>query len=184
MKKTHSIVRGVPLALGLALVTLLSGCGGGVTNPPPPPPPPPVPPAAITARGAGVLVVHPSADSRFVVALETPIRITETGGGTADWNFARMQLFLGGKEVERFELGADFINNAGFKRIAANQNKTYSIIFRSNADDFDDIVMTLGFSDLKDGRQFTAEIGLATFENIDISIIPLSIPTHRIMRLD
>jgi hypothetical protein len=135
---------------------------------------------AITARGAGLLVIHPSADSRFFFAFETPIRITETAGGTADWNFARMQMFRKGAEIERFEIGADVIDRAGFKRIAANSNRAFSVAFRTNQDDFDDIIITLGFSDLKDARQFTAMFDLGTLDGVDISIIPLSIPSHRI----
>jgi hypothetical protein len=185
MKRLFSVVGGAPLALGLALVTLLSACGGGggggdVVLPPPPQ----IPTATITSAGAGALVIHPSADSRFVFAFEAPVRISETAGGTADWNFARMQMFLGGKEIERFEIGADIINTAGFKKITANQNKVYTIYFRTNQDDFDDIVMTLGFSDLKDGRQFTSTINLNTFSDVTVSFEPVHLPHHKIVRVD
>ena len=82
--------------------------------------------------------------------------ITETAGGTADWNFgARIQLFRRGQEIERYELGADVIERAGYKKIAARSNQLYTIAFRFNNDDFEDGAVTLGFSDLKDGRQFT-----------------------------
>ena len=180
MKNVPSISRPRRVLTGLALVASLAACGGDSKVVPPPPTPPPVPAAAITSRGAGLLVIHPSLDSRFFFAFEAPIRITETAGGTADWNFARMQMFLKGAEIERFEIGADVIDRAGFKRIAANSNKVFSVAFRTNQDDFDDIVITLGFSDLKDGRQVTATVPLATFDDVDISIIPLSLPGHRI----
>ena len=180
MMNCQAVARQGRLLGGLALAATLGACGGGGTTNPPPVTQPPVPAVAITSRGAGLLVIHPSADSRFFFAFETPIRITETAGGTADWNFARMQMFRKGAEIERFELGADVIDRAGFKRVTANSNKVYTILFRTNQDDFDDIVLTLGFSDLKDGRQFTATVEGATFDGVDISIIPMSLPNHRI----
>ncbi len=95
-----------------------------------------------------------------------------------------MQTFRKGTEIERYELGADVIDRAGFKRVAANSNKTYSVVFRTNQDAFDDIIMTLGFSDLKDGRQFTTQIPFNSFSGVDVSIVPLSIPSHRVVRPD
>jgi hypothetical protein len=77
---------------GLALLTIgLIGCGGGsAPTTPAVPTPTPIPVVTITSSGEGNLVIHPSVDTRFSFALETPIRITETAGGTADWNFARI----------------------------------------------------------------------------------------------
>jgi hypothetical protein len=83
--------RGLAVRTSIAAAALgaLVACGGDKVMNPPPPTPPPTPAATITAVGAGALVVHPSLDTRFGAALETPIRISETTGGTADWNFAR-----------------------------------------------------------------------------------------------
>jgi hypothetical protein len=100
-------------AAALVLVGGLSACGGG---------------------GNGALVIHPSLDSRFGCALETPMRITETAGGTADWNFARFHTFLAGREVERNEIGSDVIRNAGYGRVAASSNQTVTALFRINSD--------------------------------------------------
>lgn len=115
-----------------------------------------MPAATVTATGEGALVLHPSLDTRFTCALETPIRITETAGGTADWNFARISFFRNGAEIERFELGSDAIRNAGFSRLTARSNRLIQVAFRLNSDAFDRVDITLGFGDLKDGRQFTA----------------------------
>jgi hypothetical protein len=162
----------------------LPGCGGDkVTNVTPPTTLPPVHAAAISSVGAGLLVVHPSADPRWSFALETPIRITETGGGNADWNFARLSSLRKGKEIERNEIGADVIRAAGFSRVAANTNKVYAVYFHINHDDFDDLVMTLGFGDIKDGRQFTTDVAGSTFDGVDISIIPKSVPSNGTIRL-
>jgi len=160
----------------LVLLLALPACGGGnsVTSPPPPPPPPP-PPAAVTTTGAGSLVLHPSINPTYTFAMETPIRIAETAGGNADWGFARMSMSLNGKEVERAELSATDIRAAGFGRIAANSSSVYKVIFRFNADDFDRIDMTLGFSDAKDGRQFTATVAGTTFTDVTLSLTPLSL---------
>jgi hypothetical protein len=160
----------------LALAGALVGCGGG--NSPTGPPTPvatPIPAASITATGAGALVVHPSADRRYLVALETPIRIIENGGGTADWNFARMSLFLRGAEVERSEQGADVIRSAGFNRVGANSNTVVRVVFRFNADDFDRVDLTLGFGDIRDGRQFTVAVPFSSFTDVTTSFTPLSI---------
>jgi hypothetical protein len=151
-------------------------CGGGGSPAAPPiPTPPPVPAVSIAATGAGALVVPPSADRRYVVALETPIRISETAGGTADWNFARMSLFLRGAEIERSEQGADVIRSAGFNRIAANSNNVYRIVFRFNANDFDRVDITLGFGDVRDGRQFTVSVPFGSFTDVTSSLTPLGI---------
>src|SRR5512143_2574658 len=104
--------------VGVLLAAALAGCGGSSPSSSTPPTTlPPTPAATITATGEGALVLHPSSDSRFHFALESPIRVTETTGGTASWNFARISYFLSGREVERNELGANDIATAGFSRI-------------------------------------------------------------------
>ena len=120
-------------------------------------------------------MLHPSLDRRFTFALATPIRITESGGGTADWGFARMSIFLRGREIERTELGANAINAAGFGRIAARSNEVYRIIFRMNSDDFDRIDITLGFSDRRDGRAFTVNVPFNSFTDVNVSLTPVSV---------
>jgi hypothetical protein len=157
-----------------ALLVFLAACGGG-GNPaaPPPPTPPPVPAVTITAIGAGALVIHPSINPNFAVAMETPIRVTETTGGTADWNFARMQFLLNGQEIERTELGANQIAAAGFNRIAARSNSVYNVVFRFSSSNFDDILITLGFGDVKDGRQFTTSVSFGSFTGVNLNLTPL-----------
>jgi hypothetical protein len=140
-------------------------------------PPPPTPAAAITTVGSGTVLVHPSADSRFFYALETPIRITESAGGSADWNYARLSSFRRGTEIERSEIGSDTIRAAGFSRIGANSNHAYNVYFHINHEDFDDLVITLGFGDIKDGRQFTTTVPFSTFAGVDISLTPKSVPS-------
>jgi predicted small lipoprotein YifL len=173
----------VRVFLSAAALASLAACGSdGVVNVPPPTPPP-TPTATITATGEGALVLHPSVDSRFAFALETPIRIRETTGGTADWNFARISYFLGGREIERYELGADVIRTAGYSRIAANNNQLYTAVFRSNSNNFDRVDITLGFGDLKDARQFTVAVPFSSFSAVNISLTPLSLPSDGTVRL-
>jgi len=170
-KKTRLLARA-----GTTLVLMaLFGCGGGGGGTTPTTLPP-TPAASVTAVGAGALVLHPSLDARFGFALETPMRVTETGGGTADWNFARFQTFLAGREVERNEIGSDAIRAAGFGRVAANSNQTVTALFRLNSSNFDRIDFTLGFGDLKDARQFTVAVAGSTFSSVNISLIPLFAP--------
>ena len=173
MEKTGSLTS---IATALTLVAGLSACGGGPTGPDSPPPPPPTPAATITAVGSGALVIHPSLDARFGFALATPLRLTETTGGTADWNFARFQTFLAGREVERNEIGSDVIRAGGYGKVNANSSQTVTAVFRINSDDFDRIDITLGFSDLKDARQFTVAVPGSSFSGVNISLTPLFAP--------
>lgn len=162
------------LALLAPVAALSSACGGSSPSTPTPvAAPTPAPAAAITAKGNGALVVHPSINRVFAIALETPIKVTETGGGTADWNFARMSLFLRGREVERSEVGADTIRAAGSGRINPRTETTGTLIFRLNSEDFDDIRITLGFGDVNTGRQFTVDIDGSTFTDVNLSLTPL-----------
>ena len=166
----------------LAVMTMIAGltaCGGGDIGPPPPPTPPPPPAAAITGSGAGSLILHPSIDPRFVIAMETPIRLTETAGGTADWGFARMQIFNRGVEVERTELTATDLRAKGYGRIAASSNQIYNLVLRFNSSDFDRIDITLGFSDVKDARPFTVSVPFNSFADVGLSFTPLSLEHSR-----
>jgi predicted small lipoprotein YifL len=174
----------VRVLLAAAALAALAACGGGPTEPSPPPSPQKsTPGATVTATGEGALVLHPSLDARYTFALETPIRIRETAGGAADWNFARISFFLGGKEIERGELGSDVIQRAGYSRIAANSNQLYNVIFRSNSDNFDRVDITLGFGDIKDARQFTLAVPFSSFSDVNLSLTPLSVPSDGTVRL-
>ena len=172
------------MAVAVIAVIALGSCGGGGSSSPTTPTVtvPPTPAVAITARGEGNLIIHPSIDASFFFALETPIRLTETAGGTADWNFARIQLFRSGVEIERNELGADVIERAGYKKIAARGNQLYTVVFRFNDENFDDAFVTLGFADLKDGRQFTIT-DVTGWTDVGLSFTPLSVPPGGTIRL-
>jgi hypothetical protein len=159
------------LILGTMALTMLAGCGGEG----PPVGGPDRLPASVTATGGGVLVIHPSINPVYLVAMEAPIRVTESGGGTASWDFARMSIFLEGREIERSEMSAGALQAAGFARIAANTNQVYRTIFRFNAEDFDRIDITLGFTDASDGRSFTIDVPLGSFDDVDLSFTPLSL---------
>jgi len=166
--------------LPAVVLLALAGCGGGGSSPTPVvPTPPPVPSASITATGSGALVLHPSAVRAFAVALETPIRITESSGGSADWGFARMSIYNRGREVERTELTANDIQRGGAGRIDAHSNQVRRVLFRFNTTDFDRIDITLGFSDVKDARQFTATVPFDSFTDVDVSVTPASVAHSR-----
>jgi len=167
--------------LASVVLLALAGCGGGSTSPTPVvPTPPPVPSASITATGSGSLVLHPSAVRAFAVALETPIRITESSGGSADWGFARMSIYNRGREVERTELTANDIQRGGAGRIEARSNQVRRVLFRFNTTDFDRIEITLGFSDVKDARQFTANVPFESFTDVDVDLTPASVAHSRV----
>jgi hypothetical protein len=136
---------------------------------------PPVPAASITATGSGAVVLHPSAVPAFLVALQTPIRISETSGGSASWDFARMSILNNGVEVERAEIGASTISAAGFSNIGANTNAVYSPVFHFNAQTFNAINITLGFTDKRNGSQFTVAVPFGSFSGVQQNLSPLAV---------
>lgn len=161
------------VVLGLGFLLCLSACGGSSSTPSSPPTPAPVTPSAtIESSGSGNLEVHPSALSGFGAALVMPIRIRETAGGTADWTFARYAATLQGVELERKEFTSTSLINAGVSKIAANQDVVYDLTFHVNSTDFDDIIVTLGFADLKDARQFETRVSLGSFSGVVASPTP------------
>ena len=166
------------VVLGLGFLLCLSACGGGGSSTPSTPstPVPVTPAATIDSAGSGNLEVHPSALSGFGAALVMPIRIRETGGGTADWTYARYSATRGGVELERKEFTSTSLINAGVNKIAANQNQVYSLTFHVNATNFDNIIVTLGFADLKDARQFSTQVPLSSFSGVVSSPTPASRP--------
>lgn len=175
------MVKGLPTLIGLLVV--LAACGGGSgTNPNPVPTPTPVPTVTITATGEGALVLHPSASATYGFTLETPVRIQETTGGTADWNFARFSVLKGGTEIERGELGSDIIRAAGYSRITARSSTLYTIYFRFNSDTFDTLQVTLGFGDLKDSRQFTVIVA-PNWTGVNLNLTPARRPGGSVGRL-
>lgn len=169
-------------ASALAMALCLTACGSDKVVDPPPVTPPQIPAASIAATGVGAIVLHQSLDIRYGFALETPIKITESGGGTASWDFVRYQIYLSGKEIERYELSSTDISAAGFHLIAANSSKTYTILYRQNSDRFDRIDITLGFSDQKDARQFTVAVPFNSFSDVTVSVTPMAVPPRGTIR--
>jgi hypothetical protein len=157
---------------------LLAGCGddGPTTTPTTTTAPPPQPAAVIAVSGNGDIAIHPSADAAFGAAIEFPIHIQETGGGTAVWNFFRVSYFKAGVEVERNEKGADDIQAAGHRNIAARATVTAHVITRTNAFDWDDVELRFGFIDSKDGRAFEHVLERGDFDGVVIDLTPALLP--------
>ena len=128
----------------LMLALFLASCGSdnksSPSAPSAPSAPPPTPSAVVEFTGSGTVTLHPSINRTFRFAVKYPIRIRETGGGTATWNFFRVTYFKNSRQVERYELTASDIRSAGYSDIAARSDqKTLHHHARSNvrADGFD-----------------------------------------------
>src|SRR5262245_45809049 len=104
--------------LSIVVLALASACSGSAAAPTPP-----APAAAVQGLGEGSLILHPSADARFGIAIDFPVRVRETAGGSAGWNFARLSLILRGAEIERNELGHDALVAAGIQNVMANSSQ-------------------------------------------------------------
>jgi len=159
-----------------AFALSLGACGGDSVTPPPPPTPPPTPAAAVTATGNGAIVIHPSIDPTWFYGLEMPIRVQETAGGTADWNYARLSLIKDGVEVERAEIGSDILSAGGAGRVTPRSNNEWVLGFRVNSDDWNDARLELGLADVNHGNAVTAEVPFETFSGVTISLTPLFVP--------
>jgi hypothetical protein len=167
--------------LAVCALVAFAACGGDGNGPPTALPITPT--VSITATGNGLLVIHPSLDAVWCCKLYTPITVQETAGGTASWNFARFSVWLNGVEIERGEIGADILAQPpDWTSIEARQDEDYALVFGINSTDFDDLTLTLGFSDRKDGRQFMEDIPFTSFDGVDLSVIPLARETgvHRL----
>jgi hypothetical protein len=169
-------IRSLAVPSIIILIGLTVACGGGSASAPTPVPTP-APSAAVTAVGAGNIVVHPSRVSTWAFALETPIRIRETGGGPAKWNYARVSIVRGGREIERAEIGSDILASPpDWTNIAPSSDGSYRLVFRLNSSTFDRIDITLGFSDVNSGRQFVADVPFGSFSGVDVSFVAMSVP--------
>lgn len=134
------------------------------------------PPANVVVTANGDIVVHPSADVRFGAAVEFPVSIRETAGGTAVWNFFRVSYLKAGVEIERSEQGADAIQSAGYRNIRANSTTAAEVITRVNSLDWDDIELRLGFADSRDGREIELTLDLETFDGVVLDLVPAVLP--------
>ena len=164
---------------GITTVLLLFGCGdGGSKTPTRPTPPPPTPAAVVEVTGSGTITVHPSRNRIFFFAWKFPIRIRETGGGTATWAFFRYSFFKNGRQVERYEWTSDDIRSAGYSDIAARSDQRLSITMRSNvrADGFDALQLLAGFTDKKDGAVREVEVRLSSFDGVRVDRTPALLP--------
>lgn len=154
----------IPFGFGL----LAAACGG--SSPSAPSTPPNTLPArssiTVAQNGTALLGISPSALHDF--RLRVPFRVTESGGLGARMNFIRLQLFRGGIEIERSELGAVQIEQGlGSNVIRASQTTTFSANFDFNSSTFDFFRMTFSFTDDR-GNAHTAEISRLT----DVQVFP------------
>ncbi len=180
MKKSLLVVAAVAAVIGLV------ACGGGSSSPTTPatPAPTPTPNAAVTVTGSGMLVIHPSQYSTWLYAFELPVRIRETGGGKAKWNYARLQLLWRGSQVERAEIGADVLGAPpDVSNILPSSDMNIKLYFRLNNTQFDDIRLTLNFTDVNTLRDLTVEVPLSSFSGVDVSPVAESRPAPAVIRL-
>jgi hypothetical protein len=170
----------------VAAVSALVACGGGGSSPTTPatPAPTPTPNAAVTATGSGYLVVHPSKYSTWLYAIEVPVRIRETGGGKAKWNYARLSLLWSGSEIERAEIGADILTAPpDVSNILPSSDMNIKLYFRLNTRKFNDISLILNFTDVNSLRDLTVQVPLSSFTGVGESPVAVSRPAPGVERL-
>jgi len=180
MKKSLLVVAAVAAVAGLV------ACGGGSSSPTSPatPAPTPTPSAAVTVSGSGYLVIHPSQYSTWSYALEVPVRIRETGGGKAKWNYARLSLLKRGAEIERAEIGADILAAPpDVSNILPSSDTNVKLYFHLNSIDFDSVGLTLGFTDVNSLRDVIVEVPFSSFTGVDYSPVAESRPLPAVIRL-
>jgi hypothetical protein len=174
------------LAVVAAVAGLVACGGGGSSSPTAPatPAPTPTPSAAVTATGSGSLVIHPSMYSTWAYAVEVPVRIRETGGGKAKWNYARLQLLKRGREIERAEIGADILGAPpDVSNILPSSDSTIKLYFRLNSVDFDDIGLTLDFTDVNNLHDILVQVPFSSFAGVNVSLVAESRPVPGVERL-
>jgi hypothetical protein len=130
------------------------------------------------------LEVHPSKFAAWCCALVVPIKITEIGGGKADWTFARLSLFLNGVEIERSEIGSDILSQPpDVTKIEPNSSLSIKLTFRQNSTRFDRVDITLGFNDrLFVGQALTVVVPFSSFSGVTTILTPLSVPKGGLAR--
>src|SRR5438874_5353547 len=110
------------LLLSLGLTGLLQACGGGGgggTTTPSAPTGPSQANIVVTQTAQAQVCISPLAS--FNLRLAIPVRITESAGMAANFNFIRLQLLRGGVEIERQEVGStSIIAGLGSNRLSAS----------------------------------------------------------------
>jgi hypothetical protein len=94
----------------------------------------------------------------------------ETAGGTARINYARYSARLRGVEIERAEIGSDQFSTY---TLGPNKSTNIAMLFRVNVLGFDDIVITVGLTDQRDGRQFEIVCPFQSFGSAVPNLVPL-----------
>jgi len=165
----------------LLAASVLSSCGDSGSSSPTQPAGPTA--AGILVTANGTIVVHPSAEPGFGVALEIPIQIRETLGGSATWNFFAISWFFNGRQVERNQVGPNDIRATGFADIGPNSTASPVVLVRTNVDDFDDLDILLGFTDTNTGASFQRMLSLEDFEGSILDLTPALLPNGSEFRI-
>jgi hypothetical protein len=153
--------RNLAVCVAALSVLFLPACGGGGDSGPTPTPPAPTPTpgpsqATITVTTDPMSLVTPPGAHAF--AMQIPFSITESAGLGANWNYARLMLFVGGVEVERQEIGSNaIISQTGNNRIEANATRSGTLTFGFNRGDATLVRLELGFGDDR-GNTLTATV--------------------------
>jgi hypothetical protein len=137
----------ITVALALAgLAACGGGGGGGSTTAPTAPTGPTQASITVTQTGQAQVCVSPLAS--FNLRLAIPIRITESAGMGANFNFIRLQLLRGGVEIERQEVGStSIIAGLGSNRLAASGNVSAPLRMDFNSSNFDNFNLLFNFTD-------------------------------------
>jgi len=133
-------------SLALAGLAACGGGGGGSSTAPTAPTGPSQASIVVTQTGQAQVCVSPLASYNLRLAI--PIRVTESAGMGASFNFIRLQLMRGGVEVEREEVGAtSIIAGLGSNRLAASGTIQAPLRIDFNSSNFDNFNLLFNFTD-------------------------------------
>jgi len=139
MKRVLVVCAGAALVLGLA------GCGGGSTSTSPTTS---SGSAQLLVRQTGVGLVGLSSSPNHVLRLELPLEFSNGSSVGCNLDWGRLQIFVGGEEVERASVTADdIVAQAGTNVVVQGSPLRATFIFNFNSQVIEQVGLSVAATD-------------------------------------